>query len=132
MSYRQKPIYKAILIALWIVIIAGLAALSVPAQAGCCDRTYVTNNYITEKVINQTVNETDKSAAKSTAAGQHHYKATKDLQWSVGAGYAGDETALSVGLGLQLGNVFMSGNITDTIFSGESDPIIGIGASGTF
>jgi len=73
-----------------------------------------TNNYYTSEGV-----------ASAIAAGQHHYKATKQLQWSIGGGYIDDYSAVSFGLGLQVGKVFVSGNL-------GSDGVIGVGASGTF
>lgn len=66
--------------------------------------------------------------ALAIAASQHHYKATSQLQWSTGAGYINDKSAVSFGLGIQAGKVFVSGNFS----SDGSSSAIGIGASGTF
>ena len=69
------------------------------------------------------------NSAIPAAAGQHHYKATTQLQWSVGAAFAeGGDSAVSLGLGLQLGEVFASGN-----YSTDGDEsIVGVAGSGTF
>ena len=122
-----------IVVCIWIVLIVAVTILLPSNADACCSSiVYTTDNYTAGEILNQPSDKTDEIAARSTAAGQHHYKATTDLQWSVGSGFAGDETALSFGLGYQAGDVFVSGNITDTIFSGESDPVVGVGASGTF
>lgn len=66
--------------------------------------------------------------ALGLAAGQHHYKATTQLQWSVGGGLVDDESAISFGLGLQSGEVFLSVNVS----SDGSTSAFGLGASGVF
>jgi len=78
-----------------------------------------------------TTNETvisGKGIALGIAAAQHHYKATTALQWSIGGGNYDGSSAVSGGLGLQAGKVFVSGNIS----SDGRTSAIGIGASGTF
>jgi len=65
--------------------------------------------------------------ALSAAAGQHNFKATTALQWSVG-GAIGNDSAVSFGLGKQMGKVFVSGNYS----SDGKDSIIGLSAGGTF
>lgn len=45
--------------------------------------------------------------AKAAAAGQHNYKATTSLQWSSALTHDGCSTAASVGLGIQVGKVFI-------------------------
>ena len=120
-----------------VLVFLALTALStnITIASGSHHNDSITNNYYaSETVINKSISDSkaDKSTAKSTAAGQHNFKSTTDLQWSIGAGFAGDESALSLGLGLQTGNIFFSGNVTGALFSGESDPIFGFGASGTF
>lgn len=94
----------------------------------------VTNNYYSQETINSAINTvySNSAAAKATAAGQHHFKSTPKLQWSVGAGFVGNESAISFALGLQAGNVFISGNVTNTLFSVKSDPIFGAAASSVF
>lgn len=77
-----------------------------------------TNNYIQQGV------------ALASASGQHHYKATTSLQWSMGGAFANtsDSSAVSFGLGAQVGKVFISGNFS----SDGSTSVVGFGASGTF
>lgn len=66
--------------------------------------------------------------ALPAAAGQHHYKATTRLQWSVGAAFADEGSAVSFGLGQQLGEVFAAGS-----YSTDGDnSIFNITGSGTF
>lgn len=78
--------------------------------------------------IENAKNYTYAGTALAIASGQHHYKATTSLQWSVGAGYVDDNSAVSFGLGLQSGKVFISGNFS----SDGSTSAVGFGASGTF
>ena len=66
--------------------------------------------------------------ALGIAAAQHHYKATTALQWSIGGGSYGGETAISGGLGMQAGKVFVSCNAS----SDGRTSAIGCGGSGTF
>lgn len=67
--------------------------------------------------------------ALPAAAGQHHYKATTQLQWSVGAAFTDDDDgAVSFGLGLQLGEVFTTGSFST---DGE-ESIAAVAGSGTF
>lgn len=71
--------------------------------------------------------------AKAAASGQHQYKATERPQWSAALSRDGCSTAASVGFGIQAGKVFITGNVSDNVFSSiESDPMISISGSGTF
>lgn len=71
--------------------------------------------------------------AKAAAAGQQNFKATDRLQWSAAISSDNCSTAAQIGLGIQVGEVFVTGNIADNIFSSvESDPMVSISASGTF
>ena len=117
-----------------IVAITFLASLYAdPVEAdGYNHNVEVNNYYLPEHSKSISDSQADNNTAKSTAAGQHNFKSTTDLQWSVGAGFSGDASALSFGLGLQTGKIFFSGNVTNTIFSDDSDPIVGLGAGGTF
>ena len=74
------------------------------------------------------INQSDSGTALAIATSQHHYKATKSLQWSAGTGYVENTSAVSFGLGKQVGKVFVSGNFS----SNGSSSAIGFGASGTF
>lgn len=78
-----------------------------------------------ETVINVT-NSMD--IAVAAASGQHHYRSTNQLQWSVGSAFIDDDSAVSFGLGKQVGRVFISGNYGS---DGHSS-IIGFSASGKF
>ena len=69
-----------------------------------------------------------KGVALGIAAAQHHYKATTALQWSLGGGNYDGDSAVSYGLGLQAGKVFVSGNVS----SDGTTAAIGFGLSGTF
>ena len=69
-----------------------------------------------------------KGVALGIAAAQHHYKATTALQWSIGGGNYDGASAVSYGLGLQAGKVFVSGNVS----SDGTTAAIGFGLSGTF
>lgn len=90
---------------------------------------YAHDYHKTTTVQNVTnVSQNTKGVALAIAAAQHHYKATKALQWSVGGGHINNESAVSFGLGLQAGKVFVSGNFS----SDGSSSAIGVGASGTF
>jgi len=126
-TQMNHKIMIPLLLVAWVLFIISTSVVFADRE-----RTYVYNTYVTEENVSQAVSDTDKSEARSIASGQHHFKATTRLQWSVGAGFAGDESALSFGLGLQTGKIFWSGNITGNLFSGDSDPAIGIGGSGTF
>lgn len=75
-----------------------------------------------------TKSESVSDIALAVAAGQHNYKATSAFQWSVGAGYVDNSSAVSFGLGKQTGKVFISGNFS----SDGRTSAIGFGASGTF
>ena len=69
--------------------------------------------------------------AVTGASGQHHYKATTQLQWSVAGAFTDgncNDSAVSFGLGLQAGDVFTAANFSS---NGESN-MIGVSASGTF
>ena len=118
----MKFICTLMIFGLLAILFANAAMADKQHHSVVIEKTPVTNNIYTDS----------QGIASAIAAGQHHYKATQHLQWSIGAGFAGDESALSFGLGLQAGKVFVSGNVTNNIFSGDSDPVIGIGASGTF
>jgi len=83
---------------------------------------------LTEKAPDVTNIYNVKGIALAIAAGQHNFKATTALQWSIGAGHVNNDSAVSLGLGLQAGKVFISGNISG---DGESSAI-GISGSGTF
>ena len=52
-----------------------------------------------------------KGIALASASGQHNYKATNQLQWSIAGAFVGenDDSAASFGLAKQLGKVFVSG-----------------------
>lgn len=123
MNRKDYKDYIVIFLILWIISVSFIGYVFADSE-----RTYIIN----EAEITNVAFNADRSIAKATAAGQHHYKATAQLQWSVGAGFSGNESALSFGLGLQTGNIFWAGNITDSIFSSESSPVIGVSASGTF
>ena len=69
-----------------------------------------------------------KGVALAAASGQHHYKATNLLQWSIGGAHIDNSSAVSFGLGKQAGKVFISGNIS----SDGSATSLSFGASGTF
>ena len=71
-----------------------------------------------------------KGVAIAAASGQHNYKATTSLQWSVGGAFVNenDDSAVSFGLGQQLGKVFAACNYS----SDSHNSIIGCSASGTF
>ena len=81
---------------------------------------------------NTTTNTTNiyssKGIALGIAAAQHHYKATTALQWSVGGGSYNGNSAISGGLGIQAGKVFVSCNAS----SDGRTSAIGCGGSGTF
>lgn len=83
------------------------------------DRYHYVSNSVVEKASN---------AALPAAAGQHHYKATASLQWSVSAAFSENDSAVSFGLGLQTGDIFASGSFTT---DGDAH-VVGIAGSGTF
>ena len=80
--------------------------------------TIVTNSYMQQGI------------ALAAASGQHHYKATNQLQWSAAGAYSDmeDDSAVSFGLAKQLGKVFVTGSFS----SDGNHNIIGFNASGTF
>jgi len=78
-------------------------------------------------IVEKTIKESSISQAIAIAAGQHHFKATTALQWSVGVGHD-EKSAVSFGLGKQVGKVFISGNIS----SDGSTSAFGFSGSGTF
>lgn len=103
------------------------------------DVTINTYNYVTKKIVSEaiadTFNKADRSEARAAAAGQMHFKSTPNLQWAIGAGFSGGESAFSFGLGYQAGSVFVAANITDSadiMFTKDSDPLITFGTSGEF
>lgn len=71
-----------------------------------------------------------KGIALAAASGQHNYKATTSLQWSVAGAFVSenDDSAASFGLGMQAGKVFIDGNFSS---DGHSS-ILAVSASGTF
>lgn len=71
-----------------------------------------------------------KGVALAAASGQHNYKATTSLQWSVAGAFVNenDDSAVSFGLSKQIGKIFGSINFSS---DGHSS-IIGVSASGTF
>ena len=93
---------------------------------------FASNKHRVPTVINITettaISNYSSDISIAVAVAQHHYKATKSLQWSVGVGYVEDSSAVSFGLGKQFGKVFISGNFS----SNGNSSAIGIGASGTF
>ena len=110
------------------LIICLIAVLFFTANTAWSD-SYHSIIYETAPVESTIINtETANGVVLGIAASQHHYKATTSLQWSVGAGYIDDDSAVSFGLGLQSGKVFISGNFS----SDGSSSAIGFGASGTF
>lgn len=84
----------------------------------------------TESVATQITKNSISGIALAAAAGQHNYKATNQLQWSVAGAFVGenDDSAASFGLAKQVGKVFVSGNFT----SDGTNSLVGVSASGTF
>ena len=66
-----------------------------------------------------------KGVALGIAAAQHHYKALSKLQWSIGGGNYNGSSAISGGLAIQAGKVFVSGNVS----SDGTTAAIGFGLS---
>lgn len=97
-------------------------------EAGGKYHTEVNNYYNSSEVIQTYVQNS--GVALAAASGQHHYKATTALQWSVGGAYSslGDNSAVSFGLGKQYESVFLS-----TSYSTDGrDSVITGSASGVF
>jgi hypothetical protein len=121
-------------------MIFGLLAILLANTALADDRHHNTvinnyNTYVTEEIINQSINQAHRAEVRAAAAGQTNYKATEKIQWNIGSAFAGGESALNLGIGYQAGNVFIAGGITDnvdTLFTSESDPLFTLNASGTF
>jgi len=82
---------------------------------------------ISRTVIERAIEKT-KGVALASASGQHHYKATNQLQWSVGTAFSSGDSAVSFGLGKQVGKVFVSGGYS----TDGDDSMMNVGASGTF
>jgi hypothetical protein len=93
------------------------------------------NTYVTEEIINQSINQAYRSEVRAAAAGQTNYKATDRVQWNIGAAFIGGESALNLGIGYQAGSVFIAGGVTDntdTMFTKDSDPLVTVNAGGVF
>ena len=111
---------KQLLIAAAIGLLVGFILCAASTPAGASERHhYQPSPAAIKKAFN---------SALPAAAGQHHYKATTQLQWSVGAAFADEGSAVSFGLGQQLGKVFAAGS-----YSTDGDnSIFNITGSGTF
>ena len=73
------------------------------------DPHYTERTIIEKTIIEKTIISNCAGTSIAAASGQHHYKATNQLQWSgAGAYIAGacDDSAASFGLAKQLGKVF--------------------------
>ncbi|MEE8207865.1 MAG: hypothetical protein V3T88_02775 [Nitrosomonadaceae bacterium] len=102
----------------WAIVIAAIMFFSYSIAIADSRRHYEITNVTS---IN------NKCSAVSAAAGQHHYRSTNRIQWSVGGAYC-DSSAASFGLGAQLGKVFASGNYS----TDGHDSIIGFSLNGKF
>lgn len=109
-----------------IISLFGIAASLFLLSDAFAEHKHTVNNYYSttneSKISIDSVNQ-----AIAIASGQHHYRSTNSLQWSIGAGYM-DKSAVSFGLGKQVGKIFFT---TDYSSDGKTSAI-GFGASGSF
>ena len=114
-----------------LIVIFIIACFTVDALAhGNHHGSTTVNNYYSQETIQKHVNQATKGFAIAGASGQHHYKATTALQWSVAGAYTDvtDTSAISFGLGKQYESVFLSVSYST---DGESTMVTGA-ASGVF
>jgi hypothetical protein len=107
----------------FIIFFVAFAVLFFAANIALADKYH--HHDVPRETINNYIQQ---GVALAAASGQHNYKATNQLQWSVAGAFESGSSAASFGLAKQVGKVFVSGNFS----SDGSDSIIGVSASGTF